>query len=74
MRDLTKTTINGEQLKIAREIAGLTQHEVAVKIGVNKQTISSYENGHGFPSANVFLRLCMLYGIDARNFATAQNN
>lgn len=62
--------VNGEQLKIARETIGLTQEQVASKVGVNKQTISSYENGHGWPSANVFLRLCMLYGIDARNLAT----
>lgn len=67
MNDLTKAEIDGARLKIARESVGLSQSQVASKIGINKQTISSYENNHGNPSADILLRLCMLYKIDARN-------
>lgn len=70
MQNINKATINGDMLRIARETAGLTQQEVADKIGVKKQTVSNYECGEGFPSGNVFLRLCMLYKIDARHVVT----
>lgn len=66
IQNITDATIDGERLKIARENAGLTQQEVAEKIGVTKQTVSNYECNAGVPSGNVFLRLCMLYKIDGR--------
>jgi transcriptional regulator with XRE-family HTH domain len=75
MNNLHRAVINGERLKAARELIGLTQQEVAARVGVNKQTISSYENDHGKPSVDVFLRLCVLYNLDARNLImTVSNN
>ena len=71
MQDISTAMIDGSRLKVAREAIGLSQGEVARKIGVNKQTISSYENGHGKPSADIFLRLCLLYKIDARHLSAA---
>lgn len=35
----------GERIKYYRELAGLTQQELAAKAGVSYQAISKYENG-----------------------------
>ena len=48
-------------LKAARINAGLTQIDVAEKIGVNIATISSWETGKTKPSLNNYFRLCTLY-------------
>ena len=64
MVNLENTTISGERLKWAREAAGFTQEEAAQRVGINKQTISSYECDRGVPSGNVLLRLCLAYRID----------
>jgi len=61
----TLAEISGDRLRSARESRGLTQQQVADKVGVTKQTLSNYECEHGIPSGNVLLRLCMLYRIDA---------
>ena len=38
--------MTGEQLKMAREAAGLTQLELANKVGLSLATISNYERGY----------------------------
>ena len=63
--DLKTAEMNPLRLKEAREATGLTQQQVADRIGVTKATLSNYECGHGLPSANVLSRLCFLYRIDA---------
>ncbi len=65
VNDLKIAEVNPERLKTARELSGLTQQQVADRVGVTKQTLSNYECGHGLPSANVLSRLCFLYRIDA---------
>ena len=35
----------GERIKIAREKNGIAQTDLAIKIGVSKQTLFKYENG-----------------------------
>ncbi len=42
--DVNKMTV-GERIKIARKEAGLTQDEVAKRIGTTRQAIYKYENG-----------------------------
>jgi predicted RNase H-like HicB family nuclease/DNA-binding XRE family transcriptional regulator len=44
-------------IKIARERAGLTQDELAQRLGVRQQYISRYEKGVVVPSADRFLKL-----------------
>lgn len=50
-------------LKAARVNAGLSQKEVAIVLGVSNKTISSWENGDTFPSAEKINALCKLYGM-----------
>lgn len=47
----------GEQIKDARIKAGITQEELAEKVGVIRQTITEYESGRIKPSADVLLKI-----------------
>lgn len=40
-------------MKECREILGLTQQELAGKLGLSQETISQYENGFRTPNVNV---------------------
>ena len=59
----------------ARVNAGLTQHDVAEKIGVSENTLRSWENGKTLPSVAVARKLAELYGLSLDNifFATETN-
>lgn len=51
----------GRRLKKARIDAGLTQAEVAKRLGVSFQTISSYERGINRIDSDTLLKLCEIY-------------
>ena len=50
-------------LKTIRQVLGLTQDELALKVGVARQTISSIENGSMALSKPVFLALLSLFMV-----------
>ena len=53
-------------IKIARERSGLTQAQVAHKLGIKQQNISRYERGKVIPSADRFISIIeatRLHGI-----------
>lgn len=52
-----------EKLKTLREARGLTQLQVATRIGVSKAMISAYETASKAPSIDVLIRLSNLYGV-----------
>lgn len=52
-----------EKIKIAREKAGLSQTEVANKLGVAQPTYFNIENGYKVPSLGVATQLAMLFGV-----------
>ena len=52
----------GLLLKVARIEAGLTQEQVAEKVGVVKWTISAWECGRCAPSIDNAIRLSRIYG------------
>ena len=47
-----------------RDIAGLTQEQVAGKIGLTRQALSSYESGRTRPDIEMLMRLCEVYNTD----------
>lgn len=51
----------GEQLRELRKDAGLSQQEVAEKIGVTKMAVSNYEQGIRVPRDAVKVRLADLF-------------
>jgi transcriptional regulator with XRE-family HTH domain len=52
----------GVQLRMARSQAGLTQSELAGRVGTSQATISAYEGGHKQPSVDTFNRLLAATG------------
>lgn len=52
-----------EKLKEARKKANLTQEEVEQKSGINKKTISNWENGVSRPDVDNVAILCRIYEI-----------
>lgn len=55
----------GENLQILRKGKGLTQEELAEKLGVSRQAVSKWETGEAYPETETFLKLCELYGVTA---------
>jgi putative transcriptional regulator len=52
----------GNRLKDARTEAGLTQAELALKVGVSRKTINTVENGVFTPSTTLALTLAKAFG------------
>ena len=53
----------GEKLKAARNGSGLTQEQVAEKVRVSRQTVSSWENDRSYPDIAGVLALAELYRL-----------
>lgn len=53
----------GERLKTLRIENGLTQKQVAERVGVAVSAISSYEGGIRLPSYGVLIKLSKLYHV-----------
>ena len=53
-------TTFGDRVAGARESAGMTQAELARRLGVKKKTLESWENDHSEPRAN---KLSMMAGM-----------
>lgn len=53
----------GDRLKQQRKIKELTQDDVAKKLNVSRQTISSWENENSYPDIKSLIQLSNLYNI-----------
>ena len=53
----------GNRLYQYRRKSGLSQEELAAKIGVSRQAVSKWENGTSDPSTSNLFALAKLYGI-----------
>lgn len=62
------------RLKIERAILNLTQEELANKIGVSRQTISSIEKNRYVPSTVLSLRLSALFEKPVNDFFELDEN
>ena len=61
--DLNKT---GKLLCDLRKIKGLTQKQVAERLGVLPKTVSKWETGHGFPDVSALSDLADILGVSER--------
>ena len=50
-------------IREARQAAGLTQRELAAKLGVAMGTVGRYETGTGFPKTGTLFTLCSILDI-----------
>ena len=53
----------GNRLYQYRRKSGLSQEELAAKLGVSRQAVSKWENGTSDPSTSNLCALAKLYGI-----------
>lgn len=53
----------GNRLTELRKSMGLTQMEVAQKLGINRSSLTRYENGERIPKANELVELSQLYKV-----------
>lgn len=49
-------------IKVERAIKGITQQDLAVAIGVSRQTINSIESGRYVPSTFLALKIAAYFG------------
>ncbi|MBQ4878378.1 helix-turn-helix domain-containing protein [Pseudoalteromonas luteoviolacea] len=59
--------ISGDDLKSMRVNAGLTQKEMADKLGISRETVSNYELDVGQPKMRDFLKWLLFCKIDTRS-------
>ena len=54
------------QKKLAEEIknSGLTQTDIAKRLGVKQPTIGQYLSGRAMPSLDTFANLCVILDVD----------
>lgn len=50
-------------LKQLRKNRALTQKELGDRIGLSKAVISKYENGMGYPTFDVLIRIALFFGV-----------
>lgn len=55
----------GLRMKALREVKGLLQEDVAVKLGVGKSSISGYERNTATPSVESICKLSRFYGVSS---------
>ena len=53
----------GSRLREVRTAAGLTQAELADKVGVSRKTVNTVENGVFVPSTLLALRIAEVFGL-----------
>jgi transcriptional regulator with XRE-family HTH domain len=53
----------GEELRKAREAAGLTQEKLAFEAGVDRTYVSQLENNKKSPTLDTLFRLCRALGV-----------
>ena len=61
--DLSK---NGKLLRDLRKQKGMTQKEIADKLGIVPKTVSKWETGHGFPAVEFLSKLADLLGVSEK--------
>lgn len=60
-------TLNDIRIKLKKEIelSGLTQTELAKRIGVHRSAIGQYLSGRSMPALDTFAKLCAVLDLDA---------
>ena len=62
-----------KNLRQLRLLSGMTQEQVAEKIGVTRQTLSNYESGRTRPDVDMLAQLSTIYGTDIDGVVYGEN-
>ena len=52
-----------ERIRILRKSYNYNQQELAVRLGVSKQSVSNWENGNILPSIDMLIKLAKLFSV-----------
>ena len=63
---------NGKLLCDLRKAKGMTQKEVADKLGVVPKTVSKWETGHGFPDVSTLSALADILGVSEKTILSGE--
>ena len=64
----------GNRISKYRKEKGLTQEELAAKLGVSSQAVSKWENDASCPDISLLAQLCKNLGISTDELLTGNNN
>lgn len=64
----------GNRISKYRKDKGMTQEELAVKLGVSSQAVSKWENDASCPDISLLPQLCRTLGISTDELLTGNNN
>lgn len=67
--DLMKT---GRLLQELRKEKGITQEELAEKVGVARRTVSRWETGNNMPDLDILIELSDLYDVELREILNGE--
>lgn len=56
------------KMRDARELAGLSQYELASLMGITQPTVSYYERGKGLPTVKYILSLSIILDLEPGGF------
>lgn len=62
----------GKFIAEMRKAKGLTQEELAEKLGVNNRTISRWENGENMPDISLYKPLCEILKISIEELVNGE--
>lgn len=63
----------GDKIRDARKAAGLTQRQLADRLGVSNTSISNWEKGLSRPDADMIQKLCCILSLDPNYFYGTEN-
>ena len=64
----------GARIAKYRKAKGLTQEELANKLGVSSQAVSKWENDASCPDISLLPQLCQVLGVSTDELLTGKNN
>lgn len=64
----------GSRIAARRKEKGMTQEELAAKLGVSAQAVSKWENDVSCPDISLLPRLCRILGITSDELLTGDNS
>ena len=70
---MSKPTRASIIIREGRKRAGLTQQELADKLGITTGAVSNYENGVSFPKAEIAFGLCDILDINYLRVSEIEN-
>ena len=64
------------QQRLAEAIrqSGMTQTEIAAKVGIKQPTVGQYLSGRSMPALDTFANLCAVLDVDPAYFLCLQDN